>query len=177
MTLTEILIIIIIHWISDFIMQDEKWALGKSKNWSDLLQHTFTYSLMMFGLLGSSYYLIIGERLTFYFGFYFFLITFIFHTATDYITSRIVSRRFGKEEPYILTIDSKLYEPGDILDAKNTYPYIIMNKIAQLDKYRQSYKVKLYNSIPNFGAFSLIGGDQVLHYIQLFSTYYFLVKI
>ena len=37
-------IIIVIHFIADFICQDEKWALGKSKNWSDLLSHTFTYS-------------------------------------------------------------------------------------------------------------------------------------
>ena len=37
MNLIEIFSIIIIHWFADFIMQDEKWALGKSKNWSDLL--------------------------------------------------------------------------------------------------------------------------------------------
>ena len=51
MTLIEIFSIIIIHWIADFIFQDEKWALGKSKNWSDLLKHTFTYSFIWFFIL------------------------------------------------------------------------------------------------------------------------------
>ena len=32
----------------------------------------------------------------------------------------------------------------------------------------------LGSAIPNFGAFSIIGLDQVLHYIQLFTTYYLL---
>jgi hypothetical protein len=55
------------------------------------------------------------------------VITFITHTATDYFTSRIVSKKFAKQE---------------------------------------------YGSpIPNFGAFTIIGIDQVLHYIQLFLTY------
>ena len=58
-------------------------------------------------------------------------ITFIFHTITDYFTSRIVSKKF---------------EEGNVGSAP-----------------------------PNFGAFTIIGIDQVLHYIQLFTTYY-LVK-
>ena len=51
MNLIEIFSIIIIHWITDFIFQDEKWALGKSKNWKDLLNHTFTYSFVFWSLL------------------------------------------------------------------------------------------------------------------------------
>jgi len=131
LTLTEIFAIIIIHWIADFVFQDEKWALGKSKNWGDLLSHTLTYS---------SIWLFIGMILLICFdtdvkqikGFasnviYFSIITFIAHTITDYITSRIVSKKFAKGE---------------------------------------------YGSaIPNFGGFTIIGIDQVLHYVQLFLTY------
>jgi hypothetical protein len=59
-------------------------------------------------------------------------ITFISHFITDYITSRIVKRKFENNE---------------------------------------------YGSpIPNFGAFSIIGFDQVLHYTQLFLTYQFLIN-
>ena len=36
---------------------------------------------------------------------------------------------------------------------------------------------KLGTSIPNLGAFSVIGFDQVLHYIQLFLTFYFLTNV
>lgn len=122
MTLLEIFAIIIIHWVADFVFQDEKWALGKSKNWKDLLNHTLMYSLIWFtiGIF------IFSIQITFIF----YLITLILHTITDYFTSRIVSKKFAKNH--------------------------------------------LGSSIPNFGAFSIIGFDQVLHYVQLFTTYYYL---
>lgn len=137
MSLVEIFSIIIIHFVADFVMQDEKWALGKSKNWNDLLFHTFTYSflwwipVMMIALSLQTSNELISETMNK--GALFILITFICHTITDYFTSRIVSKKFAEG--------------------------------------------KYGSAIPNFGAFTLIGGDQVLHYIQLFSTYYFLVKI
>jgi hypothetical protein len=125
-TLTEIFTIIIIHWVSDFVFQDEKWALGKSKNWSDLLSHTSLYSVLWFIpmiiLLGVNWKASV-----------FVFITFVLHTITDYFTSRIVSKKFSKQQ---------------------------------------------YGSaIPNFGAFTIIGIDQVLHYIQLFLTYYYLKQL
>ena len=129
--LAEIFTILIVHWFADFLMQDEKWALGKSKNWKDLLSHTFTYSwiwvIPICIMLG---YTVPGQSVWFYtyYPFLFALITFMFHTATDYFTSRIVSKKFAKGE---------------------------------------------YGSaIPNTGAFTIIGIDQVLHYVQLFLTYY-----
>lgn len=137
MTLIEIFTIIIIHWIADFIMQDEKWALGKSKNWSDLLFHTFTYSLLWWiPIMTIALYLQLSNEIVSDFmnkGALFILITFICHTATDHITSRIASKKFAEG--------------------------------------------KYGSAIPNFGAFTIIGFDQVLHYMQLFSTYYLLTKI
>lgn len=136
MTLTEIFAIIFIHWIADFIMQDEKWALGKSKNWSDLLNHTATYSFIWFFaitiMLSSMAEIVLDALLIIPVAFLFMFITFIFHTATDYITSRIVSKKFAEG--------------------------------------------KYGSAIPNFGAFTIIGFDQVLHYVQLFLTYYLLIK-
>lgn len=126
MTLIEIFAIIMIHWIADFIFQDEKWALGKSKNWGDLISHTFVYTLTWtpFILLGAWQ---LGYSIKMM---WFIPITFVAHTITDYFTSRIVSKKFANKE---------------------------------------------YGSpIPNFGAFTIIGFDQVLHYIQLFLTYYLL---
>lgn len=134
MTLIEIFTIIIVHWIADFIMQDEKWALGKSKNWNDLLNHTTTYSFIFFWGIASLILYINGRsENNFWLSLCFALITFVFHTITDYFTSRIVSKKFAEG--------------------------------------------KYGSSIPNFGAFSIIGLDQVLHYIQLFLTYYYLIKI
>jgi hypothetical protein len=117
------------HWIADFVFQDEKWALGKSKNWHDLLSHTFSYSIIW---LAVGYILFLLGIISINFPL-FVLITFISHTITDYFTSRIVSKKF----------------------ANNHYG----------------------SPIPNFGAFSIIGFDQVLHYIQLFLTYYYLKQL
>ncbi len=130
MNLIEIFSIIIVHWFADFLMQDEKWALGKSKNWSHLLKHTTTYSLCWL-FLGSLYWVFTKSFPTIPLNlWYFVIITFIFHTITDYFTSRIVSKKFENKE--------------------------------------------YGSSIPNMGAFSIIGIDQVLHYIQLFTTFYIL---
>jgi len=126
-TLTEIFSILIIHWIADFVLQTDKQAKGKSKNWSDLLKHTYNYStIWIFAsclLIGftnktqtAQWYMLHSLA--------FASITFIAHTITDYFTSRL---------------NSKLWAKGDV---------------------------------HNF--FVSIGFDQVLHYIQLFTTYYLL---
>lgn len=121
MNLIEIFSIILIHWFADFVLQTDKQAKGKSKNWSDLLDHTANYSLLWttIGML----YTIISLNVSWnwlLFG----LITFIAHTITDYFTSRL---------------NSKLWSEG---------------------------------KVHNF--FVSVGFDQVLHYVQLFTTYYYL---
>lgn len=130
--ITTVLIIIFIHWVADFVFQDEKWALGKSKNWSDLLKHTLTYSIIWIFLsmclfAEPCYISGLGYCVNTIKCFQFALITFLCHTITDYITSKIVSKRF----------ENKYYG----------------------------------SAIPNFGAFTIIGIDQFLHYLQLFLTY------
>ncbi len=123
-------LLVLIHFIADFIFQDEKWALGKSKNLKDLLYHTVTYSLIWVLPIFFIFYTfcnnveiteVIDDTVLFV------IITFICHTITDYFTSKIVSKKFSNQE---------------------------------------------YGStIPNIGAFTYIGFDQVLHYGQLFFTY------
>jgi hypothetical protein len=121
MTLFEITAIIFIHWIADFVFQDERWAIGKSKSIKSLITHTIVYSVFWSILI---LFLSLEATLIFV------LVSFVAHTITDYITSKIVSRKFQRKE---------------------------------------------YGSkIPNFGAFTIIGIDQVLHYVQLFSTYFLL---
>jgi hypothetical protein len=128
-------LIICIHFVADFIFQAEEWALNKSKSNYALFNHVFTYSIfwvfgscILFGYVNKSQstdWYVINSLI---FGF----ITFVAHFITDYITSRIVSKRF----------------------AKNHYG----------------------SPIPNFGAFTIIGFDQVLHYGQLFLTFQLLTK-
>lgn len=126
MNLIEIFSILGIHWFADFVMQTDKQAKGKSKNWNDLLSHTFNYSLMwlipiifLFPKDWTTSQYVLNSLL---FG----SITFVCHTITDYFTSRL---------------NSRLWSEG---------------------------------KVHNF--FVSVGFDQYLHYIQLFLTYYLLVK-
>jgi hypothetical protein len=129
-TLTEIFVIILIHWVADFVLQTDKQAKGKSKNWNDLLSHTLNYSYVwvIIGIIYSFIYPEIQENYKWVDLLIFFpLITFIAHTITDYFTSRL---------------NSKLWAKG---------------------------KVHYF--------FVSVGFDQVLHYIQLFLTYYYLKQL
>lgn len=128
-------IIICVHFVADFICQAEEWAVNKSKSNAALFSHVLTYStIWLFAsclLLGyarhhetTSWYV--------YSSILFFLLTFCCHFITDYVTSRIVSKKFANKH--------------------------------------------LGGPIPNFGAFTIIGFDQVLHYGQLFLTFYLLTE-
>ena len=137
MNLIEIFSIILIHWLADFVLQTDKQAKGKSKNWGDLLSHTSAYSLVWL-FVGFCIYLnqfkpyneahneLMNDYWSHYIalGLLFVLITFIAHTITDYFTSKL---------------NSKLWAKGD------THNFFIS-----------------------------VGFDQVLHYVQLFTTYYLL---
>ena len=126
MTVLIFITIIITHWVADFIFQAEEWALGKSKALEPLIKHTATYSALWFIPTYAMYGDIISSM-------YFVSVTFMLHTATDYVTSRIVSKKFDKGH--------------------------------------------LGSKIPNFGAFSIIGFDQVLHYLQLIGLWYMVYGI
>lgn len=129
MTLAVIFTILIIHWLADFVLQTDKQARDKSKNWEALLSHTLSYSTVWWSIG------IILVVINLFYPFFeyqrwsltlFVLITFVSHTITDYFTSRL---------------NSKLWEQG---------------------------------KVHNF--FVCVGFDQVLHYIQLFGTFYYLTK-
>ena len=90
-TLTQIFTILFFHFLFDFVFQSDKQAKGKSSNWRDLLSHTFTYSICWTPVivvltnihtqsLERPTYLLIGLQFS--------IITFFWHTITDYITSR-----------------------------------------------------------------------------------------
>lgn len=103
MNIYEVLTILFIHWFADFVLQTDKQAKGKSKNMNDLIDHTHSYSIIWL-MVGSIYclYYNLGP----YKAVYFYLITFICHTATDYVTSRINSRLYdeGKRHTFFVSI-------------------------------------------------------------------------
>ena len=75
MLLSVPIMLLFIHFVGDFILQSNWMALNKSKNWIALLCHTIVYSLCFIG-----------------YGMVFVSITFLLHTLTDAITSRITSK-------------------------------------------------------------------------------------
>jgi len=83
--------ILIIHWSADFILQTHHQATTKSKSNIALLSHTISYSavwiIYLFIVLGLFWTVLL-------FG----LITFIAHTATDYVTSRQTARLYEKQD-------------------------------------------------------------------------------
>ena len=66
---------LVVHFIGDFILQNDWMAINKSRSWKALLVHTSLYSVCFF---------MAGWR--------FVLITFFLHTIVDAITSRILTR-------------------------------------------------------------------------------------
>lgn len=89
-----VLLILFTHWVADFLFQTDKMAQGKSKNWRDLIDHTSCYSLifmlvfMVISILTKDFWL----------PFKFAGITFIFHTLTDYFTSRLNSKLWAEKK-------------------------------------------------------------------------------
>ena len=131
-TITEILVLIISHWIADFLTQTRWQADNKSSNNLALASHVGTYTVTLFIIFSLSCIVLwhsVATNQIEDLGFdsnilWFFPITFVLHFITDYITSRVTS---------------------------------------------YFYRTK---QIKNF--FSVIGFDQILHYVQLFLTYHFL---
>ena len=115
MELTIIFVILVCHWIFDFLMQTDAMATNKSKNNSALFDHVSVYSYLWLIPI----YILTGSFET---AMQFTIITFGCHWITDYFTSRWTT---------------KLYEEK---------------------RYRAFFRV--------------IGFDQLLHYFQLFITYY-----
>lgn len=95
--LTEIILMLSIHWIADFVLQTHWQATNKSKNNIALTQHVTTYSICWLApiwlLFWSGPFNMIGA-LTF--SMIFSIITFLFHWITDYFTSRLNSKLWAK---------------------------------------------------------------------------------
>lgn len=85
------LLILINHFVADFLAQTDKQAKAKSSSNRALFMHVLTYSLIWFPsamyLLDRSYILVP----------IFISITFCAHFITDYITSRLVKKQFDKQ--------------------------------------------------------------------------------
>lgn len=83
-SLTEILIILFLHWLGDFVLQTDTQAKNKSKSNYYLLMHCMTYSIVLF-------FIALFYSLNDDFFWVFWFINTVLHFCTDYVTSRINS--------------------------------------------------------------------------------------
>ena len=80
-TVANILLLIWIHFLADFVVQSDQMAKNKSKSNKWLTIHIITYSLPFVA-----------------FGWVFALVNGFAHFVTDYITSRITSKLWQKQQ-------------------------------------------------------------------------------
>ena len=83
----ELLAILFIHWVADFVLQTDWQAKNKSKLAEALINHTGVYS---FSFLVPMLFLFSSPSTLSALSFVF--ITWVFHTVTDYFTSRLNAR-------------------------------------------------------------------------------------
>lgn len=133
-----ILALLAVHFLGDFPLQGilpGNVAIEKSRNWKKLLLHTSTYSAL---------FLLI-------FGWKFGVITFVVHTLTDAVTSRLTTRYWYMPVAAIRDDDVAYKRWNYLLEMKWTH-------FTRLD----------YEKRPWF--WILIGLDQLLHAAQLILT-------
>jgi hypothetical protein len=111
MNLIEIFFILICHWICDFVLQTDWQAKNKSSNNRALLQHVTYYSLTFFiAMILFSPYSGMDKFDIAIFG----VVTFVAHFITDYFTSRLNTKLWGK---------SKVHEFFVSIGADQCYHY------------------------------------------------------
>jgi hypothetical protein len=101
MKIEIILLLLLIHWVADFVMQTDKQAQGKANNFTDLVSHTLNYSLILWvGVM-------VLSKFDVWNCFYFFIITFIAHTFTDFFTSKINKSYWkrGKSHQFFVSVN------------------------------------------------------------------------
>ena len=81
-TITTILAIFWLHFVSDFLMQTDKMAQGKSSSNKLLTIHVAVYSMFFLIFCGPVYA----------------MINFVLHWVTDYNTSRVTKKLWEKKE-------------------------------------------------------------------------------
>lgn len=107
-----ILSIILIHFFGDFIIQTDWQAKNKSSNLEALLNHTTTYTLCW---LPFCLYYHLG---------YFMIITWFFHTITDYLTSRWVKKSFEKQDYHMGFVKIGLDQCGHYIQLFLTFYFL-----------------------------------------------------
>lgn len=113
-----VLLIGFIHWVADFVFQTHEMSINKSKSVKWLSYHVFVYALITtMGWAAFSLAPIVLLKV--------FLLTFVTHWATDFVTSKITSHLWQKGDVHnffvVIGIDQFIHLTTLVL----TYNYLI----------------------------------------------------
>jgi hypothetical protein len=96
MTLIEIILILVIHWFADFVLQTQWITDNQDRDMDALLGHTVTYSLVWL-CVGVLYSMSLeGQAEQLYAMFLFPLATWAFHTIVDYFSTQRMNELFKR---------------------------------------------------------------------------------
>lgn len=113
-----IMVMMLNHWVADFIFQTDHQAQNKSKsNWA-LFKHVFTYTLS-WTVVG----LIFGYTVTQILQFS--MITFVTHFATDYLTSRLNTYLYNKKQIHNFFVSVGFDQWLHLAQLVMTYHYVV----------------------------------------------------
>lgn len=87
------LLILVVHFLADFVLQTDWQVKNKNNNFKALISHTLTYSLVWFAMS----FVILENTIS---SVIFAIITFVTHTITDNITSKYVKYFFDKKDTH-----------------------------------------------------------------------------
>jgi hypothetical protein len=156
------LIIVVTHFIADWLLQSDWMALNKSKHWDVLAIHVTVYSVCFIPVIAWLDWtgLFSSWRLALLFS----AVTWVTHFITDAITSRITSKLFFIE--LVERPEANIYNGG-------TYKEFMVGKVGSY------YGAFTHFALPIPGRrhwfFVMIGFDQLIHYVTLAYTWRYLV--
>jgi hypothetical protein len=172
------LMLVVIHFIADFILQIDSMATKKSTSWKALAAHVTVYALCFVWLSPS-----------------FFAITWLTHFVTDGITSRITARLYKRwqwETKFLASLPSHPFQPRVmrvdesrvILTGQCGFEVVSNVNSTCFDaeycnRSPEDHNLKLKKFLGQSAAhwfFAVIGCDQLIHYVTLAYTYHWLIK-
>ena len=115
-----VLIILSIHWFADFVLQSNEMATKKSKDFEQLIHHTIVYSLVWFLII----HVFIEVNYLYPVFYNFAIITFVFHTITDYFTSKLNTYLYEKRDIHNFFVSVGFDQLLHFIQLLLTYQYL-----------------------------------------------------
>jgi len=150
--------LVIIHFLGDFLAQNDWMAIHKSKRLDALTLHVLAYTSVLFVVLISLDY---RSDLALLFA----VTTFLAHWVTDFFTSKLSRKLFWMTGPYTGVTQLRMGQPENVEGA--TTMHFPTGETVYIDHEGQGIQSRHW-------FFCWIGFDQVLHYVQLAVTYQWL---